>query len=59
MHALSPKRKIKLCDRITVLNKLEDKCKSEGVDFQAGFEDVDACENNNDDNNNNKACLSI
>ena len=42
------KSKAKRCDRITVLEKVEDKYKWEGVKFPASFEDVETFENNNE-----------
>jgi hypothetical protein len=45
--------KIKHCDRISVLRKVEDKYNWEGVNFPVGFDDIQTFENNN------KVCVNI
>ena len=47
LYALSPSRKTKHSDRITVLKKVEDKYNWEGVNFPASFDDVTTFETNN------------
>ena len=46
LYALSPSRKTKKNDRITVLKKVEDKYNWEGVNFPASFDDITTFETN-------------
>ena len=52
LYALSPSRKTKHSDRITVLKKVEDKYNWEGVNFPASFDDITTFENK-------KNCVNI
>ncbi len=47
LYALSTSRKTKHSDRITVLNKVEDKYNWERVNFSASFDDITTFETNN------------
>ena len=53
LYSLSPNRKTKHSDRITVLKKVEDKYNYEGVNIPASFDDITTFENNN------KICVNI
>ncbi len=46
MYALSPIRKSENGDRVTALDKVEDKYNWEGVNFPSSFDDIATFENN-------------
>ncbi len=47
LYALPPIRKSKNGDRVTMLDKVEDKYNWEGVNFPASFDDIATFETNN------------